>query len=224
MGFPIRKSAGQSLFPTHRSLSQVIASFFGSQCQGIHLTLFFAWTAVLLFSSASLFRKKLRNNSAFIAWASQIIVWVVNLKDLLVFLIHWLLSAIRYISISYGWRNCSHFVTEKPLYFFRYNKFFSIYNYLFRFFSLFGFQWTRCKLLLAGGDDGIRFSRGLRARSSSVANVHRKFALYRFPFESALGYNEPSALFVTWWRWWDSNPWPPACRAGALPTELHPHL
>ena len=25
------------------------------------------------------------------------------------------------------------------------------------------------------------------------------------------------------WRWWDSNPWPPACRAGALPTELHPH-
>ena len=27
-----------------------------------------------------------------------------------------------------------------------------------------------------------------------------------------------------WWRWWDSNPWPPACRAGALPTELHPRL
>ena len=26
-----------------------------------------------------------------------------------------------------------------------------------------------------------------------------------------------------WWRWWESNPWPPACRAGALPTELHPH-
>ena len=27
-----------------------------------------------------------------------------------------------------------------------------------------------------------------------------------------------------WWRWWDSNPWPPACRAGALPAELHPHI
>ena len=27
-----------------------------------------------------------------------------------------------------------------------------------------------------------------------------------------------------WWRWWDSNPWPPACRAGALPTELHPRI
>ena len=25
------------------------------------------------------------------------------------------------------------------------------------------------------------------------------------------------------WRWWDSNSWPPACKAGALPTELHPH-
>ena len=27
-----------------------------------------------------------------------------------------------------------------------------------------------------------------------------------------------------WWRWGDSNPWPPACRAGALPAELHPHI
>ena len=30
--------------------------------------------------------------------------------------------------------------------------------------------------------------------------------------------------FRTWWRWWESNPWPPACRAGALPAELHPHF
>ena len=64
--------------------------------------------------------------------------------------------------------------TEKPLKF-NSNKFFSIYNYLFRFIvSLFGFQWALCE------------------------------------------------LFVRWWRWWDSNPWPPACRAGALPAELHP--
>ena len=39
--------------------------------------------------------------------------------------------------------------------------------------------------MVSGGDDGIRFSRELHARSSTVANVHRKFALYRFPFESA---------------------------------------
>ena len=25
-----------------------------------------------------------------------------------------------------------------------------------------------------------------------------------------------------WWRWGESNSWPPACKAGALPTELHP--
>ena len=30
-------------------------------------------------------------------------------------------------------------------------------------------------------------------------------------------------LLSHWWRWWDSNPWPSACRADALPTELHPH-
>ena len=49
---------------------------------------------------------------------------------------------------------------------------------------------------ISGGDDGIRFSRELRARSSSVANVHRKFALYRFPFESAFFNNELSTLSV----------------------------
>ena len=33
-----------------------------------------------------------------------------------------------------------------------------------------------------------------------------------------------ASAFVLWWRWWESNPWPPACRAGALPAELHPHI
>ena len=27
-----------------------------------------------------------------------------------------------------------------------------------------------------------------------------------------------------WWRWAGSNRWPPACKAGALPAELHPHI
>ena len=26
------------------------------------------------------------------------------------------------------------------------------------------------------------------------------------------------------WRWGGSNSWPPACKAGALPAELHPHV
>ena len=29
---------------------------------------------------------------------------------------------------------------------------------------------------------------------------------------------------LSWWRWGESNPWPPACKAGALPAELHPHF
>ena len=48
------------------------------------------------------------------------------------------------------------------------------------------------------------------------------------------GFSQPLALAIfnpqcfalsleNWWRWWESNPWPPACRAGALPAELHPH-
>ena len=28
---------------------------------------------------------------------------------------------------------------------------------------------------------------------------------------------------VRWWRIRESNPWPPACKAGALPAELIPH-
>ena len=43
-GFPIRKSADRSLFAAPRSLSQLVTSFFGSWCQGIHLMLLFAWT------------------------------------------------------------------------------------------------------------------------------------------------------------------------------------
>ena len=27
-----------------------------------------------------------------------------------------------------------------------------------------------------------------------------------------------------WWRWGGSNSWPPACKAGALPAELNPHI
>ena len=46
MCFHIRKSADQCLFAAPRSLSQLVTSFFGSWCQGIHLTLLFAWTSV----------------------------------------------------------------------------------------------------------------------------------------------------------------------------------
>ena len=43
-GFPIRKSADRGLFTAPRGLSQLVTSFIGSWCQGIHLMLFIAWT------------------------------------------------------------------------------------------------------------------------------------------------------------------------------------
>ena len=46
--FHIRKSADRSLFAAPRSLSQLVTSFFGSWCQGIHLMLLFAWTSYLV--------------------------------------------------------------------------------------------------------------------------------------------------------------------------------
>ena len=42
VGFPIRKSTGQWLFAPHRSFSQLIASFIGFWCQGIHPMLLLA--------------------------------------------------------------------------------------------------------------------------------------------------------------------------------------
>ena len=67
---------------------------------------------------------------------------------------------------TYCWRNCFVWVSTNTLTHYLYgktytyknnnNKFFSIYNYLFRFYTLFGFQWTFVASFDAGGDDGIR--------------------------------------------------------------------
>ena len=62
-GFPIRKSAGRYLFAVHRSLSQLVTSFFGSWCQGIHPVLFIAWTSPIC--------------SVRLLELSSIIVWIV---------------------------------------------------------------------------------------------------------------------------------------------------
>ena len=48
-----------------------------------------------------------------------------------------------------------------------------------------------------------------------ISSIHRLHCGVKRPRRS------PS---TPWWRWWDSNPWPPACRAGALPAELHPQI
>ena len=47
-GFPIRKSVLLRLFAPSHSLSQLVTSFFGSWCQGIHPTLLVAWPFLIL--------------------------------------------------------------------------------------------------------------------------------------------------------------------------------
>ena len=61
-------------------------------------------------------------------------------------------------------------------------------------------------------------SSGLEPPTSRLSGVRSNHLSYE-----PISYFGVSRFSRRWWRWWDSNPWPPACRAGALPTELHPH-
>ena len=60
----------------------------------------------------------------------------------------------------------------------------------------------------------MKFSRYIRVtgRSHMLSSWVALTYLYSYAFEE----------FPLQWSWGDSNPWPPACKAGALPTELHP--
>ena len=53
----IRKSADRSLYAAPRGLSQLVTSFFGSQCQGILHMLFHAWTTFWLSLDIQLFSR-----------------------------------------------------------------------------------------------------------------------------------------------------------------------
>ena len=112
------------------------------------------------------------------------------------------------------------------------NKFFSIYNYLFRFFVFLYsvFNEHLCKLCLLVGPSGLEPPTScLSGTRSNLLSYEPMWLVKWFLFSlgnSLLEVSLVSFLFKesNWWRWWDSNPWPPACRAGALPAELHPHL
>ena len=63
-----------------------------------------------------------------------------------------------------------------------------------------------------------------RALTTWATNRYSVLILSIIPVLSLFCWRDAFKLRLkAWWRWWDSNPWPPACRAGALPTELHPH-
>ena len=101
-----------------------------------------------------------------------------------------------------------------------------------KFHSLCEFHFDEVKISLRNYVSLVEMMGSIRAAnyaawSPSALTVHRTVIHFRLcsnPFSlwdaSPIGFG----TFVPWWRWWDSNPWPPACRAGALPAELHPRL
>ena len=130
-GSPIRKSAGRSLFTAHRSLSQLVTSFIGSWCQGIHLTLFFAWTYI--------FGSRIKFSFELLEFRKQIRFLLVT---------HW-----KSFLCSFRNLECFFHLAVKLYFFTLYwkdlsNLFFKIKSVLFlsvRFtlqYTLFGFQWT----------------------------------------------------------------------------------
>ena len=195
-GFPIRKSTDRCLFTAPRGLSQLVTSFFGSWCQGIHLMLFVTWTYC----------------SPILRWVSQYLF-----TDL-----------VACFFTTLWWQNCSFlpFFLERPI---------SIFFYCFLnicSFALFGFQWSfafTLTLLYLSATFHVfaceTKSFRLRMKLDRQSLLCRVVGLDGLePSTSRLsGARSNHLSYRPWWRWWDSNPWPPACRAGALPTELHPH-
>ena len=87
--------------------------------------------------------------------------------------------------------------------------------------TLFGFQWTYLPISFEIGwwaqVDSNHRPRAYQARALTT------WAMSPCKFLGVSRLSNRCRHFAAWWRWWESNPWPPACRAGALPAELHPH-
>ena len=163
-GFPIRKSADLCLFTAPRNLSQLVTSFVGSRCQGILLMLFFAWTSFTVIPF-------LRNNSAL--FLSQIIFFgclfsayfrlCVQKCSFLYQLfterpvLSWKKEPKNFSRIWFGLYSSPLRISSVFFYHLLSKITGSFLNYLFRFRSLFGFQWTYSRWLChRGGDDGNR--------------------------------------------------------------------
>ena len=61
---------------------------------------------------------------------------------------------------------------------------------------------------------------GLEPPTSRLSGVRSN----RLSYKPISRYSRFFTLNYPWWRWTGSNRWPPACKAGALPAELHPHI
>ena len=85
------------------------------------------------------------------------------------------------------------------------------------------FVFFRLTRFWAGRPYGLVGSSGLEPPTSCLSGTRSNHLSYEPLFLRVCGFSV-LAYCPTWWRWWDSNPWPSACRADALPTELHPHF
>ena len=214
-----------SLFAANRSLSQLITSFIGSWCQGIHLMLLFAWTS---FSWSITFVAMIDPWFSFfrIAWVSWTF-WLSLLACKKVCIIAFFLALFRIFHLSVklyctfvlpnfilGKTNkmCLFYLSSNICSFSTQNINFYIDFFLIRL-SKISFAYFR---KLVGLD-------GLEPSTSRLSGARSNHLSYR-PFWTHLVSVRPSRRFPDWWRWRESNPWPPACRAGALPAELHPHI
>ncbi len=98
--------------------------------------------------------------------------------------------------------------------------------------TLFGFQWTYFSLLsvLLVKSEELKCETPLgnfwwaQVDSNHRPRAYQARALTTWAMSPYVSFRCISFSLHPWWRWWESNPWPPACRAGALPAELHPHI
>ena len=96
------------------------------------------------------------------------------------------------------------------------------------------FWFSRCKLISKCSFlPSISFKRLCLSNSISFSLLtclytiwyYIQFSRYRFALFADWPVSRQSSqrTRAKWWRIRDSNPWPPACKAGALPSELIPH-
>ena len=154
-----------------RSLSQLTASFFGSQCQGIHPALLLAWPSFILVLNYASF--------SFEEFYCSILPHIISL-------------CVVVILVCFPHCIC--------------------------FLALFNFQ---------GSNLNFAFAKFWWAQVDSNHRPHayQACALTTWamrPFDYSAFHSK--SFPYPWWRWGGSNSWPPACKAGALPAELHPHF
>ena len=117
------------------------------------------------------------------------------------------------LDFSYVWRiNCSIFLPLQLSLFVRSFKYLFSSLHLLLLYSVFKVRKPNFLFGLVG-------TSGLEPPTSRLSGVRSNHLSYA-PISLASAVPSSHTL---WWRWGGSNSWPPACKAGALPAELHPH-